>query len=94
MYGPIKTIDAHVHLTSLLYSQDIFHQKENVLDGDCVKACLERMDKHGIDQCLALAAQGLSIPPIENPMLIKMANSPRPLTTGFFRYSFSSAAAA
>lgn len=75
MYGPIKTIDAHVHLTSLLYSQDIFHQKENVLDGDCVKACLERMDKHGIDQCLALAAQGLSIPPIENPMLIKMAEA-------------------
>lgn len=73
MYQPIKSIDAHVHLTSILFAQDIFQPKENVLDGDCVKACLSRMEKHGIDQCLAIAAQGISMLPLENHMLIKMA---------------------
>lgn len=75
MYKPIKSIDAHVHPTSITFPQDIFQPKENVLDGDCVKACLQRMEKHGIDQCLAIAAQGLSVLPLENDMLIKMAEA-------------------
>lgn len=75
MYAPIKKIDAHVHLTSLLFAQELFQQKEDIRDNECVKACFQRMDEHGIDQCLAIPAQGLSIPPIENPMLLKMAEA-------------------
>ena len=73
MYQPIKSIDAHVHLTSITFAQDIFSPKPNVLDGDAVKACLAAMEKHGIDQCLAISALGISILPLENEMLIKMA---------------------
>lgn len=68
-----KIIDAHVHLTSLLFINDILNPKENLLDGDCVKAVLDLMDKHGIDQAIGLVAQGLSIMPVENDMLIKIA---------------------
>jgi len=75
MYQSIKTIDAHVHLTSLLFPQDIKEPKENVLDGDCVKECLRAMDRHGIDQCLALVGQGISILPKEADMMIKMAEA-------------------
>ena len=70
----MKKIDAHVHLTSLLFPQDIFPQPhENPLDGDCPKKAFELMEKHGIDSCLALAGMGISVLPLENDMMIKMA---------------------
>lgn len=67
----MKKIDAHVHLTSFLFEQNY----ENPVAGPCVKKCLELMDKHGIDQCLALGAQGLSVFPLENDMQIAMAKA-------------------
>ena len=72
----MKKIDAHVHLTSFLFSQDLLpHPKANPMDGDCIKKCLELMDKHGIDQCLAMVAQGVSILPMENDIVIQMAEA-------------------
>lgn len=75
MYQKSKIIDAHVHLMSLLYTQDIKHPKENPLDGDCVKNILKRMDQHGIDQAIGLVAQGISDLPLENDLTIKIAEA-------------------
>lgn len=72
MYQPIKKIDAHVHLTSLLFAQDVFQPPENPLDGDCIKVCLRRMEEYHIDQCVALFGQGID-PPGGNEINIKMA---------------------
>lgn len=75
MYQKGKIIDAHVHLTSLLFQQDIFAPKASPLDGDCVKTVLQFMDAHGIDQAIGLVAQGLSILPLENDIAIKIAEA-------------------
>ena len=74
MYHPIKKIDAHVHLTSLLYPQDVLNPYENPLDGACICACLARMDDYRIDQCLTLYGQGID-PPGANEIHIKMAEA-------------------
>ena len=75
MYQQSKTIDAHVHLTSLLFMQDIKNPKENVLDNDCVKAVLASMDKYNVNQAIGIIAQGISILPVENDMAIKIAEA-------------------
>lgn len=75
MYAPIPKIDAHVHLTSLLFAQELFQPKEDLRENECVKTCFQRMSEHGVEQCLAIPAQGLSIPHLENPLLIKMAET-------------------
>lgn len=72
MYHAIKKIDAHVHLTSLLYAQDVVNPPDNVMDGDCIRACLRKMDEYHIDQCLPLFGQGID-PPGGNELHIKMA---------------------
>lgn len=73
MYNVIKKIDAHVHLTSFTFAQDLFTPKEDPSKGDCVKACLKMMDRYGIDQCLAQVAQGASLLPLENNILLEIA---------------------
>jgi predicted TIM-barrel fold metal-dependent hydrolase len=75
MYQKGKIIDAHVHLTSLMFPEDIFDPKGGPLDGSCVKIVLEFMDKYGIDQSVGLIAQGISILPVENELLIKIAEA-------------------
>lgn len=74
MYHSIKKIDAHVHLTSLCYPQDIFNPPENPLDGDCIKDIMKRMDQYNIDQCIPMFGQGIDLPG-GNEIHIKMAEA-------------------
>ena len=75
MYHITKKIDAHVHFTSFLFPQDLFPPLPDPLQGDCVKNCLAMMDRHGIEQCVAMIAQGVSILPMENEIAIKLAEA-------------------
>lgn len=75
MYQRPSIIDAHVHLTSLLFMQDIISPKANPLDGDCVQNILKLMDRYGIDKAIGLVAQGLSNLPLENDITIKIAEA-------------------
>lgn len=75
MYQKHKTIDAHAHLVSLLFMQDILSPKENPLDGDAVQTILKYMDKNNVDQAIGLVSQGISNLPLENELTIKIAEA-------------------
>lgn len=75
MYQTAKTIDAHVHLSSILFMQDIMNPKENILENDCLKAVLASMDKHNVDQAVGIVAQGISVLPAENEIAIRIAEA-------------------
>jgi hypothetical protein len=66
-------VDAHVHLTSLLFPQDQIEPPENPLETQCAKLCFQAMDRHRVDQCIGLIGQGISQLPFENDMQIRMA---------------------
>lgn len=74
MYHSIKKIDAHVHLTSLLYPSDVLDPPTDPLDGECVRAILKRMDEYNIDQCIPLFGQGIDLPG-GNEIHIQMAEA-------------------
>lgn len=72
-YNLGKIIDAHVHPGSMLFAQELFQQRENQLENPCVQALLSFMDKHGIDQSIAIVSQGISPVKLENELVLKIA---------------------
>ncbi len=75
MYKAGNIIDAHVHTFSFLFQDDYFHPEKDVKDNACVQSILKLMDKNGIDQAVGLVSQGMSILPLENQAVIKIAKA-------------------
>lgn len=68
-----KIVDAHVHPGSMLFAQELFQQREDQRENPCVQSVTNLMDRHGVDQAIAIVSQGISPVHLENELVIKIA---------------------